>query len=78
MVGSSQPRGITYGVKKGYKEMFETIDKHKGATWTELKKASHVSTRTLAKRIKEAKEHGYIEEDIRKPNGKKVYKAKLE
>ena len=67
---------MTYGVKSGYKDIINTIDKHKGATWTELKNETTVSTATLAKRLHEGKRDGIIDEDIRKSTGKKVYKLR--
>jgi hypothetical protein len=60
-------------MKKGYKEIFETIDNHQGATWTELKMETNLSTATLSKRLTEGKQAGIIDEEIRKPEGKKVY-----
>ena len=60
-------------MKKGYKEIFDTIDNHQGATWTELKMGTNLSTATLSKRLREGKQAGIIDEDLRKPEGKKVY-----
>lgn len=67
---------VTYGIRCGYKDIFKSIDKHKGATWTELKSESKVSTATLAKRLHEGKNIGLIDEDIRKSTGKKIYKLR--
>ena len=60
-------------MKKGYKEIFNIIDKYHGATWKELENESNLSTATLSKRLREGKQAGIIDEELRKPEGKKVY-----
>jgi len=77
-VMGSKVNDLTYGVKirSGYKDIFKSIDKHKGATWTEMKSESKVSTATLAKRLHEGKADGLLDEDIRKSTGKKIYKLR--
>ena len=74
----SMANDLTYGlkIKSGYEDIFKSINKHKGATWTELKTESNVSTATLAKRLHEGKADGLIDEDIRKNTGKKIYKLR--
>jgi len=62
------PTGV---MKKGYKEIFKTIDKHHGATWTELEDETKLSTRTLSKRLQEGKKVGMISKE--KLEGRKVY-----
>lgn len=62
-------------MKKGYKEIIDTIEKYQGATWKELVDETHLSTKTLSKRLKEGKETGLFDLDIRKQTGKRIYKC---
>lgn len=62
----------TVTMKKGYKEIFDTIDKYHGATWKELENETNLSTRTLSKRLTEGKQAGIIDK-VEEREGRKVY-----
>lgn len=66
-------KSLSFTMKRGYKEMFNAMDTHGGATWKELENETDISSATLSKRLKEGKAIGLIGEDIRHPNGKKIY-----
>lgn len=68
-----ESKSLSFTMKRGYKEMFNAMDTHGGATWKELENETGVSSATLSKRLKEGKAIGLIGEDIRHPNGKKIY-----
>jgi len=60
-------------MKKGYEEIMQSIKHRRGSTWTELKKDTDLSTKTLSNRLKEGRSVGLFSIDIRKQDGKKVY-----
>jgi len=74
---------VTKGMKKGFKEMIDTIDEHNGeATWSDIYKGmqqrsnsskTKISSSTVSQRLKEGKDIGLIGEAHRHTNGKKVY-----
>lgn len=64
---------VTYGMKKGYDDIFKSINKHKGATWTELKSETSISTATLARRLHEGKKDGIIGTNRKGTTKRKIY-----
>lgn len=74
---------VTKGMKKGFKEMVDTIDEHNGeATWSDIYKGmqkrsssskTKISSSTISQRLKDGKDIGLIGEKTRCSNGKKVY-----
>lgn len=71
---------MTKGIKKGYNEIAQSINKHEGATWSEIEddlKGSGISTATISTRLKEGRKDDIIGLDIRQKNGKRIYKMKM-
>jgi hypothetical protein len=76
--GAADYNFMTKGMKKGFAEVSQAIEKHGGeATWSEIEgglKQTTLSTSTISSRLKEGRDIGLFSQDVRKTNGKKVYK----